>query len=210
MIHISAICDTCAKSIWCSKATNKKTYIAMSQIQSPCDAMCDNPFIVHEFFCAQKRGTRRSAKREQTRIVGRRGAQVASRSCSRIFRSYVTIMQQIDCNPQFGLRNCLRRREKIYFFCSFAIWCESRETFRRAELRWTMPFCAARIKAGSASAIAAVARLRSPAAIASSTLRIAERMRERRDLLITVRRAAWRAAFFADFVFAIRAGHKKW
>jgi hypothetical protein len=41
----------------------------MSQIQSPCGAMCDNPFIVHEFFCAQKRGTRRSAKREQTRIT---------------------------------------------------------------------------------------------------------------------------------------------
>ena len=31
---------------------------------------------------------------------------------------------------------------------------------------------------------------RSPAAIASSTLRIAERMRERRDLLTMVRRAA--------------------
>jgi hypothetical protein len=31
--------------------------------------MCDNPFIVHEFFCAQKRGTRRRVKREQTRII---------------------------------------------------------------------------------------------------------------------------------------------
>ena len=31
--------------------------------------MCDNPFIVHEFFCAQKRGTRRYTKLEQTRIV---------------------------------------------------------------------------------------------------------------------------------------------
>jgi len=51
--------------------------------------------------------------------------------------------------------------------------------------------------------MAVAARLRSPAAIASSTLRIAERMRERRDLLITVRRAAWRAAFLADFVLAI-------
>ena len=210
MIHISAICDTRAKSIWCSKATNKKTHIAVSQIQSPCHAMCNNPFIVHEFFCAQKRGTRRSAKREQTRIISRRGAQVASRSHYRIFRSCVTIMQQIDCNPQFGLRELSAPAQKIYFFSSFAIWCESRDTFRRAELRCTMPFCAARIKAGSASTMAAVARLRSPAAIASSTLRIAERMRERRDLLMTVRRAAWRAAFFADFVFAIRAGHKKW
>jgi len=140
----------------------------------------------------------------------RRRAQVARRSCSGIFRSYVTIMQQIDCNPQFGLRDCLRRCEKIYFLSSFAIWCESRDTFRRAELRCTMPFCAERIKAGSASARAAVAWLRSPEAIASSTLRIAERMRERRDLLTTVRRAAWRAAFFADFVLAIRTGHKRW
>jgi hypothetical protein len=69
MIHISAICDTAAKSILCSKATNKKTRNVMSQTQSPRDAMCDNPFIGHEFFCAQKRGTRRRAKREQTRIV---------------------------------------------------------------------------------------------------------------------------------------------
>jgi hypothetical protein len=69
MIHISAICDRRAKSIWCSKATNKKTHNVISQTQSPCDAMCDNPFIVHEFFCAQKRGTRRRAKPEQTRIV---------------------------------------------------------------------------------------------------------------------------------------------
>jgi hypothetical protein len=109
----------CAKSIWCSKATNKKTHIAMSQIQSPCDAMCDNPFIVHEFFCAQKRGTRRSAKREQTRIVDRRGAQVASRSRSRIFRSYVTIMQQIDCNPQFGLRELSAPARKNLFLLQF-------------------------------------------------------------------------------------------
>jgi hypothetical protein len=69
MIHISAICDTRAKSISCSEATNKKTYNVMWQTQSPCVAMCDNPFNVHEFFCAQKRGTRRRAKREQTRIV---------------------------------------------------------------------------------------------------------------------------------------------
>ena len=76
----------------------------MLQIQSPCDGMCDNPFIVHQFFCAQKRGTRRCAKREQTRIVV-----VAARKSHLdrrlgIFRSHVTIMQQIDCNPQFGLQ----------------------------------------------------------------------------------------------------------
>ena len=119
MIHISAICDTRAKSIWRSKATNKKTHIAASQIQSPCHAMCDNPFIVHEFFCAQKRGTRRSAKREQTRIIGRRGAQVASRSRCRIIRSCVTIMQQIDCNPQFGLRESSAPAQKNLFLFQF-------------------------------------------------------------------------------------------
>jgi hypothetical protein len=182
----------------------------MPQTQSPCDAMCDNPFIVHEFFCAQKRGTRRCTKREQTRFIVVAARKPASRSRFGIFPSCVTIMQQIDCNPQFGLRELCAPVRKAYFFSSFAIWCESRETFRCAELRCTMLFCAARIKAGSASVMAAVAPLRSPAAIASSTLRIAERMRERRDLLMTVRRAAWRAAFFADFVLAIRAGHKRW
>src|SRR5262249_28951837 len=127
------------------------------------------------------------------------------------FRSCVTILQQIDCNPQFGLRELSAGDvREIYFFSSLAIWCESRDTFRCAELRCTMPFCAARIKAGSASAMATDARLRSPAAIASSTLRIAERMRERRDLLMTVRRAACRAAFRADLVLAIRAAHKRY
>ena len=51
----------------------------------------------------------------------------------------------------------------------------SRETLRRAALRCTMPFCAARTSAGSASAMAASARERSPAVSASSTLRVAER-----------------------------------
>jgi len=58
--------------------------------------------------------------------------------------------------------------------------------------------------AGSASAIAAIAAARSPLEIASSTLRIAVRTRERRALLTAVRRAIWRAAFLADFVLAIR------
>jgi hypothetical protein len=34
-------------------------------------------------------------------------------------------------------------------------------------------------------------------------LRTAARKRERRDLLMTVRRSIWRAAFFADFVLAM-------
>ena len=124
----------------------------------------------------------------------------------------VTIMQQFDCNPQIRITTkwkCnwefVRRvpRREHYFFSSLAIRCASRETFRREALRGTIPFCAARIKAGSASVIAASAPARSPAAIASSTLHVAERMRERRDLLTTARRSAWRAAFFADLVLAI-------
>jgi hypothetical protein len=59
------------------------------------------------------------------------------------------------------------------------------------------------MSAGSAAAIAAAAALRSPAEIASSTLRKVVRMRERRLLLIAVRRAIWRAAFLADFVLAM-------
>lgn len=86
--------------------------------------------------------------------------------------------------------------------------CVSRETVRRAALRCTMPFRAARMSAGSASAMAESARARSPAASASSTLRMAERIRERRDLLTTVRRAIWRVAFLADFVLAMGLGHE--
>jgi hypothetical protein len=33
--------------------------------------MCDNPFIVHEFFCARDKGTRRDGEREQIRITRR-------------------------------------------------------------------------------------------------------------------------------------------
>jgi hypothetical protein len=47
--------------------------------------------------------------------------------------------------------------------------------------------------------------LRSPPASASSTLPTAERRRERRDLLISVRRAIWRVALRAERVLAIRS-----
>lgn len=86
---------------------------------------------------------------------------------------------------------------------SLAIRCVSRDTLREAALRCTTPFCAARTITGSASAIAACARAQSPAVIASSTLRTAVRKRERRDLLISVRRAICRAAFLADLVLAM-------
>jgi hypothetical protein len=51
--------------------------------------------------------------------------------------------------------------------------------------------------------MAVSARDRSPAVIASSTLRTALRKRVRRALLTTVRRMLWRAAFLADFVLAM-------
>src|SRR5579863_8637891 len=115
-------------------------------------------------------------------------------------------MQQLDGSPQ---SNCEKDRKssseaaESYFFASLAMRWASLETFRRAALRCTMPFCAARISAGSASAMAASARDLSPAVSASSTLRIAERTCARRDLLTTVRRAIWRVAFLADLVLAM-------
>src|SRR5437588_2802752 len=66
-----------------------------------------------------------------------------------------------------------------------------------------MPFCADRMMAGSASFSAAVALPRSPAAIASSTLRTKLRNWERRALLIAVRRAILRVALRAELVLAI-------
>jgi hypothetical protein len=75
------------------------------------------------------------------------------------------------------------------YFPSFAIPRVSRETLRCAALRCSTPFLAPRTSAGSAAAIAASAPARSPAEMASSTLRRAVRTRDRRDLLIAVRRA---------------------
>ncbi len=93
---------------------------------------------------------------------------------------------------------------RMDYLAILAIRCASRETLRRAALRWTMPRLAARISAGSASAMAATAAVRSPAEIASSTLRTVLRTRARRPLLTSVRRAIWRVAFLADFVLGIR------
>src|SRR5437868_11591091 len=67
-----------------------------------------------------------------------------------------------------------------------------------------MPFCAERAISGSAALRAATASSCLPPAMASSTLRIKVRMRERRDLLTSVRAAILRADFFADEVLAIR------
>src|SRR5690349_16325844 len=56
---------------------------------------------------------------------------------------------------------------------------------------------------GSASLSAAAALALSPVANASSTLPRVLRRRERRDLLISVRRAMTRVAFLAELVFAM-------
>src|SRR5947209_4073975 len=66
-----------------------------------------------------------------------------------------------------------------------------------------MPFCAARMISGSAAFSAAAAAALSPEAIASSTLRTELRMRERRAVLMSVRRAITRVALRAEDVLAI-------
>ena len=130
-----------------------------------------------------------------------------------IYLAKVTILQQKSCSPPrmfAGQKNPRLRKTRSATDCRMdylailAIRCASRETLRRAALRWTMPRLAARISAGSASVIAATAAARSPAEIASSTLRTVLRTRARRPLLTSVRRAIWRVAFLADFVLGIR------
>src|SRR5579871_176023 len=59
------------------------------------------------------------------------------------------------------------------------------------------------MRAGSAATRAVCAAALSPRAIASSTWRSEVRMRERRALFISVRRAILRVAFLADLVLAI-------
>src|SRR2546423_10232213 len=63
--------------------------------------------------------------------------------------------------------------------------------------------CAACISSGSARTIAFNAASRSPLLIASSTERTAPRIWVRRDLLMMVRRAILRVAFFAEVVLAM-------
>src|SRR5262249_56142110 len=81
--------------------------------------------------------------------------------------------------------------------------CASRDTLRFAALRWITPFCAARMISGSAAFNAAAAAALSPEAIASSTLRTEVRIRERRAVLMSVRRAITRVALRAEDVLAI-------
>ena len=80
---------------------------------------------------------------------------------------------------------------------------DSLDTFRLAVFLCNTPLFAARAISGWAVLRAAVAASLSPDAIASSTLRMCVFVRDRRDVLISVRRAIFRTIFFADFVFAI-------
>jgi hypothetical protein len=77
--------------------------------------MCDNPFIVHEFFCARGKGTRRHRAPEQTRIANAGARKSRNRRTIRLFRGVVTIMQQIDCNPQFGLLAVKKTRRGVVY-----------------------------------------------------------------------------------------------
>src|SRR5690606_17143730 len=80
---------------------------------------------------------------------------------------------------------------------------DRRETLRLAVFLCSTPFCALRASSGAALFSASAAAVLSPEAIASSTLRTAERARVVRALLICVRFSVWRAAFFAELVLAI-------
>src|SRR5215831_14834115 len=103
-----------------------------------------------------------------------------------------------------------RRAPKVVFEArpadqlpSLAILWARRDTLRLAVLECTTPFCAERMITGSASRSAASAVLRSPLAIASSTLRTKLRISDVRPLLISVRRAILRAALRAEGVLGM-------
>lgn len=108
--------------------------------------------------------------------------------------------------PQVGLRARTRARASSLGQAVIEqIRAVRRETFRDAVFLWTIPFCAERIRTGSTTFIAVSAAALLPDAIASSTPRTVDFMRERRLLLVSVRRIATRAARFAEDVLAISA-----
>ena len=80
---------------------------------------------------------------------------------------------------------------------------ERRDTLRDAVFSFITPLETESMISGCAAFSAALAASLSPLAIAYSTLRIYVRMRDRRALFTSVRRAILRTAFLADGVFAI-------
>jgi len=111
---------------------------------------------------------------------------------------------RVDFNRVPGRNRATSVRSKPNdYWPSLAIRCVSRDTFRLADFLWMIPVRAARMSAGSAATRAACAVTLLPLAIASSTLRSEVRMRDRRALFTSVRRAILRVAFLADLVLAI-------
>src|SRR3954463_8048440 len=78
-----------------------------------------------------------------------------------------------------------------------------RETLREPVFLWTTPLVTARISSDWAFTKASLAAAASPALSASSNLRRKVRTRERRAVLISVRRAILRTAFLEPGVLAI-------
>src|SRR5215467_4058694 len=119
-------------------------------------------------------------------------------------RVFATRRPNFDRGNFFACRQCHLQSERKYAqFPSFAIRRVSRDTLRLADFLWMIPVRAARMRAGSAATRADFAAALLPLAIASSTLRSEVRMRERRALFTSVRRAILRVAFLADLVLAI-------
>src|SRR5450759_4194585 len=115
---------------------------------------------------------------------------------------------------EFDAKNAPRHRAgaSAAYLPSLAMRWARRETLRLAVFLWTTPRCAARMITGSASLNTVIAALRSPAAIASSTLRTDLRSKERRVLLTSVLRAILRVALRAELVLAMQplVGDWRW
>src|SRR5690606_11042748 len=79
----------------------------------------------------------------------------------------------------------------------------SREILRLAVFLWRTPRLTPRMISGCAARSFSCAAAGSPAAIASSTLRMKVRIRERRALFTAVRRRVWRARLRDDGVLAM-------
>jgi hypothetical protein len=110
-------------------------------------------------------------------------------TCRKIFAR-----EQQPCAPKsFQLLIALMRADK-------------REILRDTVFLCTTPTFAVRIKIGWAALSAAAAAALSPAAMASSTFVTLVRIRLMRVRFTSVRRSVWRAAFFAEDVFAMVFG----
>lgn len=121
-----------------------------------------------------------------------------------VYRRFSTFFQDVIAQLEYSDSRPLRGPQELFLDPESAVTrLARRETLRLPRFLWTTPFDTARMVSDSAARRASAAALPSPDAIASSTVRQEDRMRERRALLTAVRRAITRVAFFADFVFAM-------